>query len=139
MTGATLVRREAGGLVFLSVYGAFDGASAWALRVAMSESEATDFVIDLSYVDEACEFAACILANWVREHRRERRVRVVPGDPEQARLLASYGLELADEGPLLRTAPSIADPAEDRPSHAAGSGQTGPAVQGHDAGQAPCP
>ena len=138
MTGATLVRRESGGLVFLSVYGAFDGASAWALRIAMTESEATEFIIDLTYVEEACEFAACILANWVREHRRERRVRVVPGEPEQARLLASYGLELADEGALLQTAPPLEE-AADRSSPSAGSGQTGPGVEGHGAGQASCP
>lgn len=101
MTGAAIVRRESGGSVFLGVHGAFDGASAWALRVAMDESEATDFVVDLTYADEAFEFAACILANWVREHRRQRRVRVVPGAPEHARLLAGFGLELVDEDALL--------------------------------------
>ncbi len=135
MTGATLVRRESGGLVFLSVYGAFDGASAWALRIAMAESEATDFVIDLSYVEEACEFAACILANWVREHRRERRVRVIPGEPEHARLLASFGLELVDEEAFLPPATSLDVPAEGRSSPSAGAGQAGPSTQGHGAGQ----
>lgn len=101
MTGAAIVRRESGGSVILTVHGAFDGASAWALRIAMEESEAADFVVDLTYADEAFEFAACILANWVRAHRRERRVRVVPGAPEQARLLAGFGLDLVDEETLL--------------------------------------
>lgn len=117
MTGAAIVRRESGGSVFLAVHGAFDGASAWALRIAMSESEATDFVIDLTYADEACEFAACILANWVREHRRERRVRVVPGEPEHARVLAGFGLDLVDEEGLLPPlALSLDGPAEALPT-----------------------
>ena len=46
MTGAAIIRREAGGTIFLTVHGAFDGASAWALRVAMEESSATEFVIN---------------------------------------------------------------------------------------------
>lgn len=101
MTGAAIVRRESGGTVILGVHGAFDGASAWALRIAMEESEATDFVVDLTYAEEAFEFAACILANWVREHRRERTVRVVPGAPEHARLLAGFGLDLIEEEAFL--------------------------------------
>jgi hypothetical protein len=101
MTGAAIVRRESGGSVFMTVHGSFDGASAWALRIAMEESEAADFVIDLTYAEEAFEFAACILANWVRQHRRQRRVRVVPGAPEHARLLAGFGLDLVDEESVL--------------------------------------
>ncbi len=117
MTGAAIVRHEAGGSVFLAVHGAFDGASAWALRIAMTESEATDFVVDLTYADEACEFAACILANWVREHRRERRVRVVPGEPEHARILAGFGLELIDEESVLSPIElSLDEPATGRPA-----------------------
>lgn len=117
MTGAAIVRREAGGSVFLTVHGAFDGASAWALRIAMTESEATDFVVDLTYAEEACEFAACILANWVREHRRQRRVRVVAGEPEHARILAGFGLDLIDEESVLPPVElSLGEPAVDRPS-----------------------
>ena len=112
MTGAAIVRREAGGTIVLAVHGAFDGASAWALRVAMEESSATRFVIDLSYADEAFEFAACILAGWVREHRRARTVQVVPGSPEQAFLLAGFGLGLIEEEALLPPLPpSLAAPA----------------------------
>jgi hypothetical protein len=112
MTGAAIVRREAGGTIVLGVHGAFDGASAWALRVAMEESSATRFVIDLTYADEAFEFAACILAGWVREHRRAHTVQVVPGSPEQAFLLAGFGLDLVDEEALLPALPpSLATPA----------------------------
>ncbi|GAO01873.1 hypothetical protein ACOQFB_15315 [Anaeromyxobacter sp. Red801] len=76
------------------MYGAFDGASAWALRVQMDESAADAFVIDLAHAEEACEFAACVLAGWVREHRREKQVRFRAATREQARLLAAFGLDL---------------------------------------------
>ena len=38
MTGAAIVRWQAGDALVLDVHGVFDGASAWALRVAMEES-----------------------------------------------------------------------------------------------------
>ncbi|WP_059436296.1 hypothetical protein [Anaeromyxobacter sp. PSR-1] len=94
MTGAAIVRRSDGAAEVLTVYGAFDGASAWALRVQMDESAADAFVIDLAHAEEACEFAACVLAGWVREHRREKQVRFRAATREQARLLAAFGLDL---------------------------------------------
>ncbi len=119
MTGAAIIRRETGGTVVLAVHGAFDGASAWELRIAMEESSATDFVIDLTYAEEAFEFAACILAGWVREHRRARTVRVVPGGPEQAFLLAGFGLELIEEEailpPIPRALTAPLEPPRERP------------------------
>lgn len=98
MTGAAIVRREDGGAEVLAVYGAFDGASAWALRVQMDASTAAEFVIDLTHAEEACEFAACILAGWARERRREKQVRFRAATREQARLLAGFGLDVEDEG-----------------------------------------
>lgn len=141
MTGAAIVRREAGGSVFLGVHGAFDGASAWALRVAMDESEAIDFVVDLTYADEAFEFAACILANWVRAHRRERRVRVVPGAPEHARLLTGFGLEVVEEDALLPSVALslVAAPASDDPGLATAPSATRPTGRMTGAGSASCP
>jgi hypothetical protein len=94
MTGAAIVRRSDGAAEVLTVYGAFDGASAWALRVQMDDSAAQAFVIDLAHAEEACEFAACILAGWAREHRREKQVRFRAATGDQARLLAAFGLEL---------------------------------------------
>ncbi|ACL65491.1 conserved hypothetical protein [Anaeromyxobacter dehalogenans 2CP-1] len=101
MTGAAIVRRSDGAAEVLTVYGAFDGASAWALRVQMDESAADAFVIDLTHAEEACEFAACVLAGWVREHRREKRVRFRAGTREQARLLSAFGLDLEESGPTV--------------------------------------
>jgi hypothetical protein len=94
MTGAAIVRREAEDTIVLAVYGAFDGASAWALRLEMDESDAREFVIDLTHAEEACEFAACVLANWAREHQREKAVRFRPGAPEHVRLLSGFGLDV---------------------------------------------
>ena len=62
MTGAAIVRWQAEGAVVLAVHGAFDGASAWALRVAMDESPERRFVVDLTHAVEACDFAASVLA-----------------------------------------------------------------------------
>lgn len=95
MTGAAIARWEAQGSVVLAVHGAFDGASAWTLRVTMEDSAARDFVIDLTHAVEAFDFAAALVAAWARERRREKRVRFRPGSPDHARMLAAHGLELA--------------------------------------------
>jgi hypothetical protein len=100
VTGAAIVRRHAADAVVLAVHGCFDGASAWALRIEMDESAARDFVIDLTRAEEACDFAACILASYVRQRWRDRRVRFCPGTDAHARLLAGYGLELCEPPPL---------------------------------------
>jgi hypothetical protein len=97
MTGAAIVRREADDAIVLAVYGAFDGSSAWALRIEMDESPARDFIIDLTHAEEACEFAACVLAGWARERRREKRVRFRPGSPEHVRILVGFGLDVAED------------------------------------------
>lgn len=82
----------------LALHGAFDGASAWALRIEMEESRARDFLVDLTHVVEAYDFAAAVLASWAARWARVKRVRFRPGTPAHARLLAAHGLELADEG-----------------------------------------
>jgi anti-anti-sigma regulatory factor len=107
MTGAAIVRWQSGDAVVLAVHGAFDGASAWALRLAMEESEAARYVVDLTHAVEACEFAASILATFVQQSRRMKRVAFLPGDEGHARLLAGFGLELIEDEvdagvPLLR-------------------------------------
>ncbi|BDG06636.1 hypothetical protein [Anaeromyxobacter oryzae] len=122
MTGAAIVRREADDAIVLAVYGAFDGSSAWALRLEMDESRAHDFIVDLTHAEEACDFAACLLAAWAREHRREKRVRFRPGEPDHVRLLVGFGLEVLEDedrtwatvevpatGPALRLEPLDAD------------------------------
>lgn len=81
----------------LSVHGAFDGASAWALRIAMEETPSREFVVDLTHAEEACEFAAGLLAAWVRRWGRLKRVRFRAGSAEHARILEGHGLELAAE------------------------------------------
>ena len=81
----------------LAVHGVFDGASAWALRVAMEESEAPRCVVDLTHAVEAFEFAASILATFVRQSRQTKRVTFLPGTPEHARLLAGFGLEVVED------------------------------------------
>lgn len=78
----------------LAVHGAFDGASAWALRHAMDEAPARRFVVDLTHAEEACEFAASLLAAWWRERRRAVALTFRPGEPEHVRLLLAFGLEL---------------------------------------------
>ena len=85
----------------LAVHGAFDGASAWSLRVAMDESPQTSFVVDLTNAEEACEFAASVLASWARQWSRVKRVRFRPASLQHERLLGAHGLELvaADEEP----------------------------------------
>ncbi len=97
MTGAAIVRWESGGEVVLAVHGAFDGASAWALRLHMEDSPARVFLVDLTHAVEACDFAGCLLASWTRRWERLKRVRFRPGSPEHARILAGHGLDLADE------------------------------------------
>lgn len=97
MTGAAIVRWREGDAVVLAVHGAFDGASAWALRLEMEGACERSFVIDLTHTIEACEFAAGLLATWARQHWREKTLRFIPGDAHHARLLAGFGLELADD------------------------------------------
>jgi anti-anti-sigma regulatory factor len=97
MTGAAIVRWQAGDALVLAVHGAFDGASAWALRVAMEESEAPRCVVDLTHAVEAFEFAASILATFVNQSRRTKRVTFLPGTQEHARLLAGFGLEIVED------------------------------------------
>ncbi len=96
MTGAAIVRWEAGDAVVLAVHGAFDGASAWALRLQMEESHAREFLVDLTHAVEACDFAASLLASWARRWDRLKHVQFRPGSAEHARILAGHGLELAD-------------------------------------------
>ncbi len=79
----------------LAVHGAFDGASAWALRIAMEDYPAREFLVDLSHAEEACDFAAGLLSCWSRQWARVKRVRFRPGTPEHERLLARHGLEVA--------------------------------------------
>jgi hypothetical protein len=97
MTGAAIVRWESAGSVVLAVHGAFDGASAWALRNAMDEAPAASFVVDLTHAVEACDFAASVLAAWARGRRHQKQVRFRPGTPEHAAILAAHGLEVLDE------------------------------------------
>ncbi|MGC3998988.1 MAG: hypothetical protein QM767_16705 [Anaeromyxobacter sp.] len=104
MTGAAIIRREAQGTTVLAVHGAFDGCAAWALRLEMDACGPGDFVVDLTQADEACEFAACLLASYAQGCRRERRIRFVPGAPDQARLLAAFNLECVREPPPLHAA-----------------------------------
>ncbi len=97
MTGAAIVRWEAGGAVVLAVHGAFDGASAWALRIEMEDSPGREFVVDLTHAEEACDFAAGVLASWARRWSRYKHVQFRPGTPEHARMLAGHGLEVLDD------------------------------------------
>lgn len=97
MTGAAIVRWQSGDALVLAVHGAFDGASAWALRVAMEESEASRYVVDLTHAVEAVEFAASVLATFVRQNQRTKRVAFLPGIPDHARLLAGFGLEVIED------------------------------------------
>ncbi len=96
MTGASIVRWQAGNTAVLAVHGAFDGASAWALRLEMEESSSREFLVDLTYAIEACDFAASLLSSWARRWERLKRVRFIPGSADHARILAGHGLELAD-------------------------------------------
>lgn len=107
MTGAAIVRWEAGDTVVLAVHGAFDGASAWALRIEMEQASARDFLVDLTHAVEACDFAAGVLASWARRWTRLKRVRFRPGDPEHARILAGHGLEVLTDGEAV-PAPALA-------------------------------
>jgi hypothetical protein len=96
MTGAAIVRWEAGSAVVLAVHGAFDGSSAWALRIEMEDSPSREFLVDLTHAVEACDFAASLLAAWTRRWGRLKRVRFRPGDAEHARLLTGHGLDVVD-------------------------------------------
>ncbi len=98
MTGAAIVRWETGVSVVLAVHGAFDGASAWALRIEMEGSPGREFVVDLTHAVEACDFAAVVLASWARRWERLKHVRFHPGSSEHARILAGHGLELVADG-----------------------------------------
>lgn len=81
----------------LALHGAFDGSSAWALRNEMDESRAREFVVDLTHVVEAYDFAASVLASWARANHRDKRVRFTASEPEHVRLLTAHGLEVVDE------------------------------------------
>ena len=94
MTGAAIVRWEAGDTVVLAVHGAFDGASAWALRIEMEDSPGREFLVDLTHAVEACDFAAGVLASWVRRWTRHKHVQFRAGSVEHARILAGHGLEV---------------------------------------------
>jgi hypothetical protein len=116
MTRAAIVRWESAGGTVLAVHGAFDGASAWALRNDMDEAPRREFVVDLSHAVEACDFAAALLASWQRQ-RPDRRLRFRPGGIDHGRLLRAHGLELlADDADL---SPTLASPAR---RSAAGAG-----------------
>jgi hypothetical protein len=95
MTGAAIVRWESAGAVVLAIHGAFDGASAWALRNDMDESSARSFIVDLTHAVEACDFAAVLLGAWTRQ-RPDRRLRFRAGTAAHVRLLEAHGLELVD-------------------------------------------
>lgn len=97
MPGAAIVRWQSGEAIVLALHGAFDGASAWALRNDMDESSAREFIIDLTQVVEAYDFAASVLASWARANCRDKRVRFTAAEPEHARLLVAHGLEVVDE------------------------------------------
>ncbi len=97
MTGAAIVRWQAGETIVLALHGAFDGASAWALRIEMEDSPGREFVVDLAYAVEACDFAAGVLASWVRRWERLKRVRFRPGNDEHARILVGHGLEVVED------------------------------------------
>lgn len=95
----------------LAIHGAFDGASAWALRNDMDEAAAREFVVDITHAVEACDFAAALLAAWLRQ-RPARRLRFRPGTQEHARLLRAHGLEVvADDADL---SPTLALPPRPR-------------------------
>ena len=108
MTGAAIVRWESAGAIVLAVHGAFDGASAWALRNDMDEAPGRDVVVDLTHAVEACDFAAVLLAAWARLHPG-RRLRFLAGAPEHVPLLRAHGLEIVDQDEE-SLAPSLAFP-----------------------------
>ena len=108
MTGAAIVRWEAGDTVVLAVHGAFDGASAWALRIEMEDAPGREFVVDLTHAVEACDFAAGVLASWARRWTSCKRVRFRAGSPEHARILAGHGLEVMEEDEAV-SAPALVD------------------------------
>jgi hypothetical protein len=109
MTGAAIVRWESAGAVVLAVHGAFDGASAWALRNDMDESPGRDFVVDLTHAVEACDFGAVLLAAWVRQ-RPGRHLRFRAEAPAHLKLLRAHGLEVCDAGEPLAPAVTPALP-----------------------------
>ena len=114
MTGAAIIRCEAGDAIVLTVHGAFDGASAWALRLEMEASSADRFVVDLTHAEETCDFAAGILAAFARQRWRDKRIAFRPGSSAHARLLSGHGLDVMDDDePLDPELPSVATwPAE---------------------------
>ena len=119
MTGAAIIRCEAGDAIVLAVHGAFDGASAWALRLEMEASPADRFVVDLTHAEEACDFAAGILAAFARQRWRDKRIAFRPGSSEHARLLSGHGLAVLDEDePLHSELPSDAPCSAEPPAAA---------------------
>jgi hypothetical protein len=108
MTGAAIVRWKAGDAIVLAVHGAFDGSSAWALRIAMDDSPAERFVVDLTHAVEAWEFAASILAQFARQRWRDKQISFIPGTPEHARLLAGHGLDVVEDESSLNLPVAVA-------------------------------
>ncbi|MFT3916161.1 MAG: hypothetical protein QM704_19400 [Anaeromyxobacteraceae bacterium] len=98
MTGADIVGFTDGEAVVLAVHGAFDGAAAWTLRLRMEELGARRFLVDLHGAEEACDFAAGLLASWSRQHARVT-LTFRTADPGHARLLEAHGLEVAQVDP----------------------------------------
>lgn len=122
MTGAAIVRWREGEALVLSVHGSFDGASAWALRIEMDEGGAREVVVDLTHAEEACDFAACVLAAYARERRRDRRIRFRSTERAHARLLRAHGLDVE-----LPRGEGVGEEAFD-PTPAGRGGGLGPAV-----------
>jgi hypothetical protein len=118
MPGAAIVRGQAGDAVVLAVHGAFDGAAAWALRLAMEELPAERFVVDLTHAAEACDFAASLVATFARQRWRDKRVAFRPGTAEHARLLSGHGLVVLDghEDPGSSSPNGFPSPVSDPPA-----------------------
>jgi hypothetical protein len=109
MTGAAIVRWESGGAAVLAVHGAFDGASAWALRNGMDEASCREFIVDLTHAVEACDFAAVLLAAWARQ-RPDRRLSFRAGSAAHVTLLRAHGLEVEGGGEALAPAVTATSP-----------------------------
>lgn len=117
MTGAAIVRWESAEGTVLAVHGAFDGASAWALRNDMDESPAREFIVDLTHAVEVCDFAAALLASWLRQ-RPGVRLAFRPAGGDHLRLLRAHGLEVVAEDADL--APFVVAPPRRAASHLPG-------------------
>jgi hypothetical protein len=63
----------------------------------MEESGAARYVVDLTHAVEAFEFAASILATFVRQSQRTKSITFLPGTQEHARLLVGFGLDVIED------------------------------------------